>query len=302
MHDHKHEIGRALLDATIVSIIILTLFYYWFALADRYAIFLYGHTTTGIPPAQPFDTMTASRYWMAGLVAAGVVMVLYTAANWLGGRLAARRGAHFGTPAWWRVWGLCAIALAIGIPAVTMTANTPTLPWSLAAACVVMTLAGLALALLPGRWAAERPADLLWLAADGVALMPTLILWRAIELPGRGLSVSPAVAWIFAIGSVVGGAVWLAVMSRLRVRRGKAIPGAVSLFLAGVGLSYVLMPLAHYLIAGPPGFRYITDAANFFAANLGVQLLALGLAAALALGATALRLRMVGQQKAIVVN
>ena len=34
--------------------------------------------------------------------------------------------------------------------------------------------------------------------------------------------------------------------------------GAVALFVAGLALSYLLLPLAHYLLAVPPGFRYIS--------------------------------------------
>jgi len=286
MRNVRLHSGRALLEAALISLFILILFYYWFGMADRYAIFLYGHSANGIPLTEPFDALTSSRYWMAGLLAAGIILVLYTAANWVGGRLAARRGASFGTPPWWWVWSLCALPLAAGIPAITMTVNAPTLPLWLAAACAAAALAGLAVALLPGRWAAERPGDLIWLALDGAGLVPALLLLRAIELPGRGLSISPAVAWFFGIGGVVGGAVWLALMSVLRRWGGQESPGAPAVFLAGVGLSYLLMPLTHYLTAGPPGFRYITNSANFFATNPWLQLLAFAAAAALALAAT----------------
>ena len=282
----RHETRRALVDAALISLFVLALFNYWFAVADRYIIFLYGHTAPGIPLTEPFDHITSSRYWMAGLVAAGMVLVLYLAANWSGGRITSRRGKSFGTPAWWRVWLFCALPVSIGIPAITMTVNTPTLPPSLAATCVAATLIGLTLALMPGRWAAERPDDLLWLALDGMGLIPTLLLVRAVELPGRGLSVSPAVAWFFAIGSVVGGALWLALLSVLRRWGDRPSPEAAAIFLAGVGLSYTLMPLAHYLTAGPAGFRYITNSANFFAQNSLLQLLAFAAAAGLALAAT----------------
>ena len=283
---HTRRSWRPLVDASAIVLLVLAVYYYWFARADRYIVFLYGHTAPGIELTQPFDAITSSRYWMAGLVAAGVVMALYTAANWIGGRIAARRGAAFGTPDWWRVWVLCALPLAVGIVAITMTANMPTLPFSLAAASAAAALIGLALALLPGRWAAEQPDDLLWLTLDGMALIPALLLLRAIELPGRGLSVSPIVAWFVAIGGLVGGAVWLAILSVLRRWGGQESPGAAAIFLAGVGLSYVLMPLAHYLTAGPPGFRYISNSANFFATNPWLQLLAFAAAAGLALGAT----------------
>ena len=276
---------RPLIDAALITLFVLGLFYYWFGVANRYAIFLYGHSADGIPLTQPFDALTRSRYWMAGLVAAGAVLVVYAATNWLVGRIAARRGGSFNTPDAWRVWALGAVPLAVGIPAITMTVNAPTLPLSLAAACVVATLAGLAVALPAGRGAAERPSDLLWLAADGLGLVPALWLLRAVELPGRGLSVSPAVAWGAAIGGLVAGALWLALLGVLRRWRRRSPPGALALLLAGLALSYLLLPLAHYLLAGPPGFRYLSNAANFFAVNPLVQLAALLAAAGLAVGA-----------------
>lgn len=283
---------RMLWESSLVSIFILGLFYYWYSLADRYAIFLYGHTTVGIPPAQPFDPITISRYWMAGLVATGAVMLLYIAAYWLAARIAAWRKQTFVPAHWWQVWLGCVIPLSIGIPAITMTVNSPTLPPSLAAACVAATLVGLAIALLPGQWAADRPWDLIWLAADGIGLMPALMLLRAIELPSRGLSVSHMTVWLLAMGGLLAGLVWLVMMSGLRIWRHREFPTASALFLAGVGLSYVLLPLIHHLLATPPAFRYISTASNFFAFNPGLRLLAVLTAAVMAIGITAVRRRL----------
>ena len=70
------------------ALFVLDILYHWFAVVDQYVIFLYGHSAPGIPLAQPFDAMTRSRYWMAGLVASGAVMVIYTAINWVLGRFA----------------------------------------------------------------------------------------------------------------------------------------------------------------------------------------------------------------------
>jgi hypothetical protein len=125
-------------------------------------------------------------------------------ANWLRGHVTAWRKKQFVPSTWWQVWVLVAIPISIGIPAITMTVNSPTLPPVLAAACVVATLLGLAVALLPGKWAAERPLDLIWLVADSLGLMPALLLLRAVELPGRGVSVGHSVAWLFAMGGLFG--------------------------------------------------------------------------------------------------
>jgi len=68
----------ALAHAVTITLFIFALFYKWFAVDDRYAVFLYNHLN-----ATPFDEVTSSRYWMSGLVVSGAVMVLYIAANWL---------------------------------------------------------------------------------------------------------------------------------------------------------------------------------------------------------------------------
>jgi hypothetical protein len=51
------------------------LFYTWFAVRDRYFIFLYFHDMGAGFDTTPFGRVTASRYWMSGLVAAGAVWV-----------------------------------------------------------------------------------------------------------------------------------------------------------------------------------------------------------------------------------
>jgi len=272
-----------LLHAVPTSLFILVLSYYWFAVVDRYAIFLYGQLG-----ATPFDEVTSSRYWMSGLVAAGFVMLGYAVANWLLGRMAILRHLDYSPPAWWRVWILCAPPLVIGIPVITMAVNWPTLPLPNAIACVVATLIGLALALAPGSLAAQRPFDLVWLMLDGMGLMPSLLLLRAIELPSKGLTSVP-VACLAALGGTLAGAVWLGVMTGLRAWRHKSPPEAGTLFVAGLCLSYLLMPLLHHLVFTPSSYRYISTASNFFPRSIGVQLMSFLVAAVLAIGITRLR-------------
>lgn len=228
---------QSLLEALSITSLVLGLFIYWFGIANRHVIFLYGHVAVNLPQTQPFDEITTSRYWMAGLVAAGVVMVLYTTSYWVWGQVAAWRKQAVVPAPWWQVWLGSALPLSIGIPVITMTMNSPTLPPRLAAACLVATLLGLAIALAPGAWAATRPWDLLWLLADGCGLLPALLLLHAVELPGRGLSLSPTTAWTIALGGLLAGLLWLAGMSLLRRWRHKAIPSSGAVLVAGVGLS-----------------------------------------------------------------
>jgi hypothetical protein len=84
------------LHALAGAALMLSLFAYWFAVADRYTVFLYDHDMGPlVPDTSPFSRVTSSRYWMAGLVAGGAVLVLYGAANGLLGRLRADYGYHY---------------------------------------------------------------------------------------------------------------------------------------------------------------------------------------------------------------
>jgi hypothetical protein len=263
--------------ATPISFFVLALFYHWFAVADRYATFLYGHLG-----ATPFDEITSGRYWMAGLVADGAVMVIYAVANLFIGRII----SGYQAPDWRRVWLACALPLGVGIAIITMTQNSPTLPVHLAMASLAATLTGLAFALMPGALAARRAREFVWLAVSGFGLMPTLVMFRAMELPGKGLFPSPAALYLAAIGSVLFGLAWLAALGLVRSRLNASMPNVLATFISGVCWSYLLLPLAHYIFATPAAYKYITAASNFFASNIGIQLLALAIAAALPIAAS----------------
>jgi hypothetical protein len=107
-----------LFHTTSHTLFLLALFYKWFALDDRYAVFLYEHLG-----ATPFDAVTTSRYLMAGLVACGAVMFLYLTLNFALARLV----ANYRAPVWTRVWATSALPLGIGIIWITTTQNAPTL-------------------------------------------------------------------------------------------------------------------------------------------------------------------------------
>ncbi len=266
-----------LFHATSLTLFLLALFYKWFALDDRYAVFLYEHLG-----ATPFDAVTTSRYLMAGLVACGAAMFLYLTLNFALARLV----TNYRVPAWTRVWAASALPLGSGIVWITTTQNAPTLPLPLALACALVTLAGLAIALLPGALAAENPRALAWLALDGFGLIPTLTVVRGIEMAERGLSIGAPMLYALALGSIVFGAVWLLGTNVVRARRRVATPSALAIFIAGMCWSYLALPLAHYLFATPANFKYITASTNFFAENALLQLGILFVGYALAFCAT----------------
>ncbi|NLE77495.1 MAG: hypothetical protein GX605_12190 [Chloroflexi bacterium] len=272
----------ALWHALPLSAVVLGLFGYWFGAANRYVVFLYEHLGAG-----PFHPVTVSRYWMSGLVAGGVVCLLYSAIHWLWGRRLASRGREAHPPAWWRVWLLCLPPLALGIPAIVSTVNQPTMPPGIAAACTLAALAALALALWPAALAAREPRRLFWLAVDGAGLVPVLLLLRAVEfaLSGfRGMAESLAVAG----GALAVSVVWLGVASLAPARWRGPAPGALALWAAGLCLSYLLLPLAHYLFSSA-GFLYITAASNFFPERAWLQAVVLLVAGWLTWAITRLR-------------
>ncbi|MDW8069663.1 MAG: hypothetical protein RML46_12215, partial [Anaerolineae bacterium] len=254
----------ALAHAVLLSLLEIGLFYYWFGVANRHVIFLYEHYGAG-----PFDGPTLSRYRMAGLVASGAVLVFYGIANWFVARLAGVFYRRYTVPEWWRVWLLCLPPLAIALPWLMTTLNWPPMPLSIALTTTAIALGSLPLALAPGRLAAEDLGELMWQTLAGLGLAPSLLLLRAVELtermpPGRAISI--------AIGSTLAGAGWsLAVAWLYSWRKGRRWRVG-DLLISTLCLAYLLGPLAHYLFFTPPGYRYITVAANFFARNLVIQI------------------------------
>jgi len=269
-----------LAHATPITLLVLALFYKWFALDDRYAVFLYNHLG-----ATPFDDVTTSRYVMAGLVACGALMLLDIAVN----LALARIVKSYRAPEWSRVWAVSALPLVVGIVLITTTQNAPTLPPNLALACVIVTLVGLIVALTPGALAAENPRALGWLALDGFGLILPLTTVRVIEMTDKVRSIAAPVWYGIAIGSIVFGAAWLIGMSFARQWRRAAMPSARAIFFAGICWSYLALPLVHYLFATPSDFKYITAASNFFATNAALEIGILFIALVLAGGATEFR-------------
>lgn len=256
---------QAFLYAVIISLVIMGLFYYWFGLANRYVIFLYGHLGAG-----PFDGRTVSRYWMSGLVASGAAMVLYVIANWFAGRIAGIYYHRYVSPEAWRVWLLCVPFLAMGIPLITMTLHEPYLPVSIAAACTGATIGSLFLALMPGKVAAERPDELVWLMVASSGLVPSLLLLRAVEIANR-LSAPTTTVYGVAVGGTLLGGGWTCFVTWLHAALRRIRWRPTHLVLGALCLSYLLLPLAHHVLLTPPEYRYISVADNFFASSPWVQ-------------------------------
>ena len=282
-----------LLHALPVVGVMLLWLTYWFAIANRYIVFLYNHDMGPlVPDTSPFSRVTSTRYWMAALVASGGVMVLYAGTNWLIAKRArcaiGRVSPDYRPPAWWRVWLMATPLLLIGIPAITMTVNAPTLPPWNAAQVTLATLVGVGLALMPGKLAAERPGELMWLFADGIGM--ALIMLNLIHIEKvRVWLERGATAWLWMIVvALVAGLLCLLTMTVLGWWRRRPTPSAMTLFIAALCIAYLLLPLTHHLL-GTDGYFYISNSDNFFAQSVITQLLAWLITAGIALLLTKLR-------------
>ena len=276
-----HRLTVALLP---IAAFVLALFYYWFAIADRlHRLPLHD---MGLPALDttPFGSVTASRYWMAGLVAGGMVAVLYLGACWLIGR----SKVDYRPPKYWQVCAVAGIPVLLGVPAITLTANTPTLPELNTAQTTLATLAGIGLAVAPSTLAARHPWRLACLAVDGWAIAGIILVValsdRAVEMLERGSAGAMVTLAIGLLGSIG----LLLVMTVLLAWKRLYIPKATELFVAGLCTVYLALPLIHHL-AFTDGYYYITDSDNFFSRDPALQVAAWMVAALMALGVTAIR-------------
>jgi hypothetical protein len=267
---------------------VTTLFYVWFAVLDRYFVFLYYHAMGPGFDTTPFGWVTVGRYWMSGLVAGGAVLVLYTAIVFVVGRVS----QTYRPPAWWRLWIACAIPLSVAIPAIVMTVNDPVMPPAIAAQITAVTLAGLALALMPGEVAARRPLTCALWIVDGFALASLLLSLIRFESVPRWLARGSTGYIAMQLALILAGIGLLLVMTVFYRRwRRTEIPSAAACTVAGLDVAYLLLPLCHHLFGSGDTFVYISDAANVFARSLPLQIAVWLAVALITAGATRLRRR-----------
>jgi hypothetical protein len=273
---------------------LVSLLYHWYAVRDRYFIFLYYHEMGPGFDGSPFGWVTLGRYRMSALVASGAVMVGYAALNLVLGRASKRYRA----PAWWRVWALCAPPLLVAVPAMLMTVNRPVLPLGLAVQVTAVLLVGLALALYLGRLAAERPAAYGLALLDGGALAVLLVLLTVFERYPDWLAGGRAFYIAFHLAMLGAGiAASLALTLLYALCRRLEPPRAMQAYVAGLNVAYLLVPLVHHLFVStdegtwldPDYFTYIPSADNYFARRAWVQLAVWLAVALIALGVHRLR-------------
>lgn len=279
----------AALHALPALALILYLLIRWFAVADRYFIFLYYHDMGPGFDTTPFGRETVSRYWMSALVADGAVLIACTVGGWIAGRVR----KTFRPPGWWRVWLIGAPVLIVAVPLITMTANDPTLPLWNALQVTVAALAGWALALLVSATAVRQPDALFWLALDAGGLFLLLLaLSSGLSNLGRWLANGQTTYVVYLSVAVGLALVWLLIVIGLRAWRRAPAADPLSLLAAAFALTYLVLPITHHvLVALTEGYVYITNSDNLFAATVPIQLLAWALLAGIAFGVARLRAR-----------
>ena len=269
------ENGQVVTAAAGVTVVMLGLLAYWFVVAERGRAFLYDHRG-----ATPFDVETTSRYWMAPLVAAGYLCLAATLVAVIG---LVRRKRRLPAPD--SVMTLAAGPLVVGVLVVTALLGSPRLSLGLAVLVSLTAVVGAYLAY----WAAYAIQRLvwssLWLILDGMGLIPLLTLTQALELPGRGLSVSVELARSIVGAGLVIAILWRGIMAWSYRRLGRPAAPAGDVLRASLVLSYIALPTLHHLTATPPGYKYITTADNFMPRNLWLLLAAWTAAVVIVFGA-----------------
>jgi len=254
----------AIVAGALIAMTTSALYILWFVLLDRRFIFLYEHLG-----ATPFDASTASRYWMTGLVAGGIVLLFYGAANLL---LRWRR-KEYCAPDWWRVW---LWALLPSLPVLLLTVmfwGAPPLPLVLALVVALVFAAALGLAIYAATLLAMEPAAALRAWLDGLAFAPLLILLPlSVEFSLRR---SAPAALAIPVFLAFAGVVWMMITGWVYRRFQVPYPPASQVVLAGLVSAWLLLPVLHYAISRPGHIRYISDAGNFFAGGFWLQMAAL---------------------------
>lgn len=254
-------------QAVLVSILITSAYYYWFSAADRNYLFLYGHFGWG-----PFHSITAGRYWMTALVLSAFIALLYIAFNLLLRLIFLMLKKNYNLPSWKRVWLMSQPAIAAGIPLIIMNVNHPVMPLSITVKCVIAASAGLGLGLYTSEMFMRDAKKFLIISLAGTALVPPLMLVRALELPSKGILTMQS-AILISTGSILLSVLFLIIVTF--IYRSKNIkPGkSYEIALSGLFYAYLVLPMLHYLFATPPGRPYITSSDNFFPDSFYLKIL-----------------------------
>jgi len=241
-------------DEFVVSVFIAAIsigaYLYAFGFADRTILFLYEHYGAG-----PFDPITTGRYWMFGFVVAGFIcfalfIFLIT-------------GRIFGIKTnldWKRIATYIPIPLLISILLIVTKSGNPPLTYGIAFGSAFALIFALLIGIsfindLITNWTSTMKHALI-----GAGFIPFVIFFMVLELPGKGTMTKNTAASIVALTYLLGVS-WFAI-GKWIVKKQKI--KTMLLLKAIVVMSYLGLPVLHYLMTVMENHPYITSSDNFF--------------------------------------
>jgi len=245
---------REIFISVLITVIALAAYMYLFVYADRKIVFLYEHLGF-----KPFDKITIGRYWMAGLVLSGFLSIMYLISQLLlkfvikADLMSCRRMVKY-----------IAIPLMTGVVGIIMALGEPKLPFFVAVSSAFALIFGMAVVFCVADDFVKDARQTIIYLISGVGLVPFLILFRVLELPGKGMLTMDFSVWIVILSMIVG-FIWLLISYRI-FRQDR--PKMINVLKGILAIGYVGLPLLHYFIATPEGIPYITSSDNFFADNI----------------------------------
>jgi hypothetical protein len=248
-----------ILIATLVTVISLAVYSYLFGCADRKIVFLYEHL--GLTP---FDRITTGRYWMAGLILSGFLSILYLVI-----RLILKLIIKSEIIYWKNIVKFSVIPLIIGVLIITMTFGEPEMTFLIAISSGLALIIGISTGFsVIDDLINDYRSTFIYLVI-GLGLVPFLVLFRVLELPGKGI-LAMNISVFVVVFSTVGGFLWLFISHRIFKNYR---PGFINVIKGTLAFGYIGLPVLHYLVLTPKGIPYITSSDNFFADNLGLRIL-----------------------------
>ena len=248
---------REVILSILVTILAIGAYLYASVFADRKNIFLYEHLGAG-----PFDPMTTGRYWMFGFVVAGFICALLFFILSLLNINKKRAGLNVT-----KIITYTSIPLLVSVLLIVLSFGEPALTFSLSLSTAVTLIFGLVVGIsfvndLTTKWLITVKQMVI-----GVGLIPFAVLFRALELPGKGiLSMNTAIK--IPVATFVFGTIWVIVTKWIfRKQEIKNI-----LVLREIAVMYCLgLPVIHFFVTVFERHPYITSSDNLFADNIWLR-------------------------------
>jgi hypothetical protein len=244
-----------------ISVVVLALYYTWFVVLDRELIFLYGHLN-----ATPFDASTSSRYWMTGLVAGGVILLVFTLLN----LIIKKFDSNFQIPDWSKIWKKSSLIFSLPVLLILTVLGEPKITFILSVRILLVLTTALALALYAASYLLNNLRGSIWAFLDGLGIMPLLIFIPSLIDYGIRKSL-PVLLFVAPLVIILSGLGWSLFVTFLYKRFKQPFTSPINILLSGLVTSYLLLPLLHYVSSRPGYVRYISNSANFFSNDIRFQ-------------------------------